>query len=136
MVLAIHNNHPLANEEHITLRALEQYPSVRLLLGETLQNELDHNFLREGIYPKTHLVTDHFHLALNILRQNTSWALVPERSQFPLGDSMLCKRQVEDLDVRRYVFLERNPDYFYSKAVQLFQNFVQSYFNGKQEGVQ
>lgn len=134
-LLLIHREHPLNRREVITLHNLGEYPGLQLLLSKALLDRLAAVFEAAGVLPNYVVTTDYFHLVIRLAEEKKGWALLPAVSMAPFPLGKLCLRRVEGVDVRRWVYLKRNPDRYYSQAMKLFLEFSRDYFAGKSGGI-
>lgn len=126
--LAVNRDHPLASQKNVSLQQLNPYSGIRLLLSRALQDQLDQAFHAANFHPDWSIVSDHYHFIFRQIREGDHWALLPCISICPQPKDSIVFVPVRDLSVKRYVILRRNPNHYFSRSMQLFQEFSRNFF--------
>ena len=133
ILLAVPLDSPLASVPVLYAHDLTQVHFLMLGKNWSLGNYLSQYFDQVHFVPNTAMVLDNPSLMREFLRSGYGLAFVPEitwGTSF-YKDTMLL-RAVSDMPMKRYVYLEWQPDIYLPKSLKTCISAIKAYFSSKQ----
>jgi DNA-binding transcriptional LysR family regulator len=129
LVLVLHENHPLAARESITLKELEQDSFIISTEGFQTREDILHAFELEGIVPTIKYEIERFETALSLVSENLGIALIPENYLQGPYDFSIISKIIDSPALERTVYLTYMKNRYVSPSIKAFLTEVECFFD-------
>ena len=129
LVLVLHENHPLAARESITLKELEQDSFIISTEGFQTREDILHAFELEGIVPTIKYEIERFETALSLVSENLGIALIPENYLQGPYDFSIISKIIDSPALERTVYLTYMKNRYVSPSIKAFLTEVERFFD-------
>jgi len=128
LVLVLHESHPLAKSEKITLKELEKEPFIISSEGFQTREDILKAFELEKSMPTIKFEIERFETALSLVRENLGIALIPENYLQGRHDMKIVSKTIDSTVLERKVYLTYMKSRYVSPAVHAFIKEIKTFF--------
>lgn len=125
IVVAIPNQHPLAQKPHIYLNDLKDEPLIMFSQNSGLRPLIDKILAQKRIRPHIKFQVEEDYTMVGFVQRGLGVALIPNLPQ--LDPSAVTLRHLEDNQLEHELYLISRQNNFMTPSVQRFQEFVRQY---------
>ncbi|CAJ1230288.1 LysR family transcriptional regulator [Levilactobacillus zymae] len=125
IVVAIPNQHPLAQKPHIYLNDLKDEPLIMFSQNSGLRPLIDKILAQKRIRPHIKFQVEEDYTMVGFVQRGLGIALIPNLPQ--LDPSAVTLRHLEDNQLEHELYLISRQNNFMTPSVQRFQEFVRQY---------
>lgn len=129
--LALPLGHPLLAKPSICLDDLKAESFISLSPASPLACILSHYFAGRNYKPNITTYIDNPDIMRKLLNARIGLAFIPALTWYGFSSADIILRKVDDLPMKRFLFLQWNPDAFLTPSVLQCRDAIIRYFGGK-----
>ena len=128
LVLVLHRNHPLAQQESVSLKEVVAEPFIISTEGFQTRENILSAFAMEDVEPRIKFEIERFETALSLVRENLGITIIPENYLAGVSDPSIVRKKIDSSLLERTVFLAYLKNRYLTPAVRAFLAGIQEKF--------
>lgn len=129
IVIAAHQNHPIAQKDNINLSEAAPYSFVTYSPGPSIRELTDSLCLQAGFKPDIILESDSPATSKTFIQSQIGIALIPYQTQMSFFNSLITPVHISSPECKRTIFLSYPEGHYLNKASKIFMDFCMEFFS-------
>ncbi len=129
IVIAAHQNHPIAQKSSIHLSEAAPYQFVTYSSGPSIRELTDHLCLQAGFKPDIILESDSPSTFKSFIQSQMGIALLPYQTQLSFFNSLITPVKITSPECKRTLYLSYPEGHYLNHAAKVFMDFCSEFFH-------